>query len=338
MPKELENDFFIFDCEAQIMPKELRQHVFYYPETAYFAEPDKSVTSRWWWTNPVTKEQPFGRKPADWTAEALIAAMDAAGVDKACVFREDYSNMTDYLMPLATNAQVIEAARKYADRIIPVSQVGPHLHRGVDVALRELAVLHRDHGFVATKVFSPIDGDLNDQRMWPFWERCCELDIVVFVHLGFSLGSARTKHCLPIQLDDVCCTFPDLKVVGYHMGYPYYEETIMLALKHKNLHLSPSGILAWLYYAPERLRHLIGLATSLISSDKLIFGTDWAGAPMEPCVKAILDLEIGPEMQSEWGYPPFTREDKANVLGLNLARLLKVVPERSKSKLELSSR
>jgi hypothetical protein len=59
-------------------------------------------------------------------------------------------------------------------------------------------------------------------------------------------------------------------------------------------------------------------------SEKVIFGTDWPAAPADLSVKAILDLQIPRELQEGWGYPPITEQDRANILGLNLAKMLNV--------------
>ena len=55
---------------------------------------------------------------------------------------------------------------------------------------------------------------------------------------------------------------------------------------------------------------------------RLIFGTDWPAAPADHSVQAVLNLEIPKDLQEGWGYPPITDEDRANMLGLNLAKLL----------------
>lgn len=122
-------DFFIIDSEAHIMPWEFRKNISYYPATAYFSKPAESSTGKWWNTNPLTKER--REKPSDWTADALVEAMDQAGIDKACMLRESFLNMSYNGVPCATNYHTIEAIKKYPERIIGCSNVGPHLIRGV---------------------------------------------------------------------------------------------------------------------------------------------------------------------------------------------------------------
>jgi predicted TIM-barrel fold metal-dependent hydrolase len=63
-------------------------------------------------------------------------------------------------------------------------------------------------------------------------------------------------------------------------------------------------------------------------SEKIIFGTDWPASPADLSVKAVIDLQIPKELQEGWGYPPITEQDRANMLGLNLAKMLKVAVPR----------
>ena len=104
-----------------------------------------------------------------------------------------------------------------------------------------------------------------------------------------------------------------------------------LAWKHKNLYVGMSGMLGPWYYAPMKLAHMVGEVMFILGgSEKLIFGTDWPASPSDLSVQAVLDLEIPEELQRGWGYPPITEQDRANMFGLNLAKMLKIeVPEES---------
>jgi predicted TIM-barrel fold metal-dependent hydrolase len=91
-----------------------------------------------------------------------------------------------------------------------------------------------------------------------------------------------------------------------------------------------SGMLGPLYYAPVKLAHMVGsIMNMMLDSKKIVFGTDWPAAPADLQVQAILNLNISQELQEGWGYPPITDFDRANMLGLNLARILDIeVPEK----------
>ena len=322
------DDFFIMDCEAHVMPWEFRKHIGYYPASAYFSKPGESPTGKWWNTNPITKEK--REKPSDWTAEGLIQAMDEAGIDVACMLRESFLNMSYNAIPCSTNYHTIEAMQKYGDRIVGCSQVGPHMIRGVGNAIKELEILHKQFGFKCTKVYSPEDsGPFNHPDMFPFYEKCLELGAVVFIHTGFAVGG-HSEYCRPMLLDEICLRFPELKIVAYHFGWPENDVLNALAWKHRNLYISMSGMLGPFYYAPVKLAHMVGsIMNILLGSDKIIFGTDWPASPADLSVQAVLNLQIPKDLQEGWGYPPITDQDKANMLGLNLAKLLNVkVPKK----------
>ena len=42
----------------------------------------------------------------------------------------------------------------------------------------------------------------------------------------------------------------------------------------------------------------------------------------------IRDMDMPAELQEKWGYPQLTQQDKANILGLNLARLTGIEPKK----------
>ena len=45
----------------------------------------------------------------------------------------------------------------------------------------------------------------------------------------------------PIYLDQVALDFPDLVIVGGHIGYPWTDEAIAVATKHPNVFIDTSA-------------------------------------------------------------------------------------------------
>ena len=84
--------------------------------------------------------------------------------------------------------------------------------------------------------------------MWPFYERACELDITLTIHMGMAYVCPQpTKYTLPLLLDEVCLDFPELKIIAYHMGWPYHRRRDDgLRRQAQELYLSLSGIIGWL--------------------------------------------------------------------------------------------
>jgi hypothetical protein len=45
----------------------------------------------------------------------------------------------------------------------------------------------------------------------------------------------------PIRLDNIALYFPELKIIGAHMGWPWCEELIAISWKHANVYISTSA-------------------------------------------------------------------------------------------------
>jgi predicted TIM-barrel fold metal-dependent hydrolase len=260
-------------------------------------------------------------------ASALIKYMDEAGVDVCFALRESMMDISGYTTCMSTNAFMLKEIEPYPERMYLEANVGPILRRGVEHAIWELEYLVKERNAKLCKVYAPEDGPLNDKRLWPFYEKACELDIALTVHTGMSYVVPQpSKYTLPSLLDDVCLDFPDLKIIAYHMGWPYSEELIGLAGKHTNLYLSLSGIIGWLARAPYRGYHMIGEALQWVGGEKIVMGLDLPFDDTKRAVDYIRNLQMPEELQEKWGYPPITDEIRANILGLTLAKLAKIEP------------
>jgi hypothetical protein len=260
-------------------------------------------------------------------ASALIKYMDEAGVDVTFALRESMMDISGYTTCMSTNAFMLKEIEPYPERMYLEANVGPILRRGVEHAIWELDFLVKERNAKLCKVYAPEDGPLNDKRLWPFYEKACELDIALTMHTGMSYVVPQpSKFSLPSLLDDVCLDFPDLKIIAYHMGWPYSEELIGLAGKHQNLYLSLSGIIGWLARSPYRGYHLIGEALQWVGGDKIVMGLDLPFDDTKRVVDYIRNLQMPEELQEKWGYPVITDEIRANILGLTLAKLAKIEP------------
>ena len=85
----------------------------------------------------------------------------------------------------------------------------------------------------------------------------------------------------PIYLDQVALDFPDLVIVGGHIGYPWTDEAIAVATKHPNVFIDTSAYTADRYPTQlvEFMRHH--------GSQKVLFGSNY---PMITPAKALAGL------------------------------------------------
>jgi len=152
----------------------------------------------------------FGKR-SDWsqerpsTVEALIAAMDAAGVAKAAVVHSSTTYGFD-------NSYVVDGCKQYQDRLVAVGSVDVL----ADDATQRI-IAWKDRGLAglrlftggSTKEFDP--SELDDPRSFPAWELCAELNIPMCIQTG-PIG-------LP-QVSALARRFPKVKIILDHLGRP----------------------------------------------------------------------------------------------------------------------
>jgi len=297
------------------------QEIAYYPNTArWWASVDGVM--RAWSGRDLTGEWPHP------LAEELIKYMDEAGVDVCFCLREGMMDISGHTVAMSTNQFMIDQIAPYTDRMYLECMVGPIIRRGMEHALWELEYLVKEQNAKLCKVYQPEDdGPLDDRRMWPFYERACELDIALTVHTGMSYVVPQpSAHTHPGTLDRVLLDFPELKVIAYHMAWPHTEELIGLAGKHQNLYLSMSGIVGWYQRSPYRGYHAIGTALQWVDPSKLVMGLDLPFDDTKRVVDWVRNLQIPEELREQYGYMEITDEIRAGILGKNLAKLAKIEP------------
>ncbi len=327
-------DHFVALTECHFMNEQSMEEMSYYPGFQRWWESVNGVMRAW-----ADRDLAGGGEMPAPRAHALIEHMDKAGVDVCFALRESMMDVADYSTCMSTNGFIMKEIEPYKDRMYLECNCGPILRRGVDKAIWELEYLVKNANAKLCKVYAPEDGPLNDRRLWPFYEKACELDIALTIHTGMSYVVPQpSKFTHPDLLDDVCLDFPELKIIAYHMGWPHTEELIGLAGKHKNLYLSLSGIIGWLARAPYRGYHMIGTALQWVSEDKIVMGLDLPFDDMKKAVDYIRNFQIPEELREQYGYLEITEAMRAKWLGQNLAKLAKIKPTKRINKKETAKR
>lgn len=316
-----EQDYFVALTECHFMNPQTMSEIDYYPGV-----------QRWWDSVDGVMRAWSGRDlSGEWPhpiAEELIKYMDIAGVDVAFCLREPMMDVTGGTTSLSTNGFMMQQIEPYPGRMYLEANTGPIIKRGIEEANWELEYLVKERDAKLCKVYAPEDdGPINDRRMWPFYEKAQELGVPLTIHTGHSYVVPQPgSHCDVRQLDDVLLAFPDLQIIAYHAGWPDTEHLIGLCGKHRNLYMSLSGIIGWYQRAPYRGYHAIGTALQWMPSEKIVLGLDLPFDDTKRVVDYIRNLDMPEELQEKWGYQQLTTDDKANILGLNLARLTGLDP------------
>jgi len=201
----------------------------------------------------------------------LFSEMDSTDVSRAVILGQDTHatknpSFKNYTMK---NEVLADLASKSRDRLIPFAGVDPNA--GAE-AVAELKRAISRLGFRGLKVHSSANSVYpNDRRkMYPLFELCEERGFPVLLHTGTTgLGDCEVKYSKPEYLDEVCQSFPDLKVVMAHFGWPWSDVAIAIALRNPNAYLDVSG---WRpRYFPE---NVVAYMNGPLQ-DRFVFGTDY---------------------------------------------------------------
>lgn len=228
---------------------------------------------RWTRANPtegmkaLTEELPL---------KLTIDAMDAAGVERGLI--------AAWYGPeggLITNDEVAGFVAQYPERLVGVASVD--LRRPV-VAVRELRRAVRELGMRALRIVPWLWGlPPNDRRYYPLYVECIELGIPFCTQVGHTgpLRTSETGRPIP-YLDDVALEFPDLTIVGGHIGYPWTAEMIALATKYPNVYIDTSA------YTARRFPAELVAYMRANGRRKVMFATNY---PMIAAERALQDLD-----------------------------------------------
>ncbi len=238
-----------------------------HPTPEFLAQPIFESLRRW-----TRSEAP----PSELPLEATLQSMDAADVELGLL-----SAWWGPSGPLIPNDSVARAVEKHPDRFRGVAAVD--LARPME-AVRELRRCVGELGFVALRVVQWLwDLPANDRRFYPLYAACVDLGIPVCLQVGHTGPLCPSEPGRPIPyLDDVALEFPELVVVGGHIGFPWTDEMISLATKYPNVYIDTSA------YVPKRYpRQLVEFLRGH-GRRKVLFGTNF---PMLLHPKCLGDLE-----------------------------------------------
>jgi len=193
--------------------------------------------------------------------EELVAAMDEAHIEKGIM-------MAMALGEFDVAYEVIrDVVEQYPDRFCAIGGINPHTGmRGV----RKLEKAVKEYGFIGAHLYPHwFRTPPNDKIYYPFYAKCCELGVPIQIQIGHSAQTLLPTVAHPILLDEIAIYFPELKIIGIHIGWPWVEEAIAVAWKHPNVYLG-SDAHSPRYWKPEFIHYL-----KTRGRDKIIFGTDW---------------------------------------------------------------
>ena len=240
--------------------------------------------------------------------EEIIEKMEEAGIDKAFLIAARAGSVGlpgCYHMPYSV---VADACAKYPERFYGLAGIDPF--EGMD-GVRAFEDAIKNMGFIGAHLY-PHWYELapDHAKYYPFYAKCCELNVPIQMQVGQSMVYSqeyRTKSVgQPIALDAVACDFPELKLIGIHVGIPWHDEMISMAWKHENIFIGCDAHRPK-YWPKSFIHHL-----NSYGQDKIIFGTDFPVLEFKKTIDDIDALGLKSEVRKK-----LLRDNVIRVYGLD---------------------
>jgi predicted TIM-barrel fold metal-dependent hydrolase len=106
-------------------------------------------------------------------------------------------------------------------------------------------------------------------------------------------------------VDQIAIDFPELVIVGGHIGYPWTEEMIAVATKHANVYIDTSA------YTVRRYPSQLVAYLRAHGARKVMFGSNWPMIAPAKALEGLDGLALAPEARAA-----FLAGNAARVFGL----------------------
>ncbi len=225
------------------------------------------------------------------SVEQMIEKMDRAGVEHALLIAVKAGSAHHRISRQVPYEVVVELVQRYPERFSGVAGIDPT--EGM-AGVRTLERAVREYGFVGAHLYPHwFELPPDHARYYPFYAKCVELDVPIQIQVGHCLLYSTERPLpsvgRPITLDTVACHFPELKLIGIHIGWPWTEEMISVAYKHPNVYICSDA------YAPKYWPAAFVHYLNSWGQDKVLFGTDFPVIDPERALAEIDQLGLRPQ-------------------------------------------
>ncbi len=260
------------------------------------------------------------------------------GLDQA--LPEDHlaaSEPADFVLVLGfvSNLLNAEIANDYLARYVSEHPGRMKAFAGVDPTeggcLEQIQKIHEEPVFAGLTMGPACQGfHPCDSRAMRVYELAEELGLPVYFLQGNQLPSAATlEHQQPTHFDEVARSFPSLKIVISHMGYPWMDQMAAMLAKHDNMFTDIAGLTQrpWQAYRALIIAYEYGVI------EKLLFASDYPNHTVKEAVEAVYNLN---KLTLDSVLPAIPREqlrgiverDSLSLLGLDASTLTSSVTQK----------
>jgi predicted TIM-barrel fold metal-dependent hydrolase len=197
------------------------------------------------------------------------------------------------------NEAVAAFCAEQGSRFIGFAGIDPY--RGM-AALRDLEFAVRELGMKGLNLpCFELKIAINDARLYPLYAKCIELDIPVALHCGVNFSTeAPIRNSHPMLLDEVMVHFPELRVLAGPPGWPWVNDLIAVAWRHRNVFI---GLMAlrpkYLAVPNSGYESLLQYGTSVLK-DRIVFGSAFPLMPVEQALADVASLPLTDAIRQKW--------------------------------------
>lgn len=249
------------------------------------------------------------RAGTPYTAERLLPVLDDAGIDKAVLIASVAAVGVGGEVDGIHVDEVAPEVQKAPDRIFGYVGINPTVDIKENLAYINYAI--NDLDFRGVHIYPHWWGmRIDDKRYYPIYAKCAELGVPVMMQVGHPTPRNRAKVAgHPLWLDDIAYDFPELTIMGIHIGSPWVDEMIMMCRDYENVYMvadahQPST------WEPQLIEYINGGGRrNLDGWEKVIWGSDWPIQDIKEALGEVRALDLNERALD-------------HVLGLNALRVM----------------
>ncbi|MDA0961582.1 MAG: amidohydrolase family protein [Proteobacteria bacterium] len=183
----------------------------------------------------------------------------------------------------------------------PLSQTLPNrIIQGIGIdptrdVMENLAEIDRcvaEHNPKLVRLF-PYAADLapDHRRYYPIYAKCVEHGLAIWTQVGHTAGLMPSDPGRPIHLDRIALDFPKLRIIGGHIGWPWTEEMIAMAVKHPHVYIATCA------HAPDHWPDALVPFMKTRGKRKVLFATNWPYLSYDRYFRKFGELGLSEEVE-----------------------------------------
>lgn len=138
-------------------------------------------------------------------------------------------------------------------------------------------------------VISPAAQDFHpsDTRAMRIYEKCEQNGLIVLIHQGGHFTrQIKMEYAQPYLFDEVARSFPHLRLIMAHCGYPWIDQTLVLVGKHDHVYANLAGMVE----RPWQLYQTLLNAYAEDVTDRILFASGFPFCTPSSAIETIYSL------------------------------------------------